>query len=64
MTLVLTSVLSAPGFGVRLDVGPELPVSQSSCSADTLTIDSNGTLEGRESNRRVELVLVPCAEVE
>lgn len=30
--------------------------------ADTLPIDSNTTLEGRENNRRVEFVIVPCGD--
>lgn len=30
--------------------------------ADSLPIDSNGTLEGRENNRRVEFVIVRCGE--
>jgi outer membrane protein OmpA-like peptidoglycan-associated protein len=32
--------------------------------ADELPIDTNATLEGRENNRRVEFVIVPCAHKE
>jgi outer membrane protein OmpA-like peptidoglycan-associated protein len=43
------------------DVKPERLVAKG--YADTLPIDDNKTLEGRENNRRVEFVLINCAKV-
>jgi outer membrane protein OmpA-like peptidoglycan-associated protein len=40
--------------------GIDAPRLTSKGYADTLPIDSNGTVEGRENNRRVEFVIVGC----
>jgi outer membrane protein OmpA-like peptidoglycan-associated protein len=43
-----------------LVTGVDAPRLTAKGYADTLPIDSNGTLEGRENNRRVEFVIGPC----